>query len=197
MTINGCIDRESNPSYQLTIIAKDNPVDKRQQKTSSMTLTVTILDVNDNAPMFSPNSYVFSVREDTDIGKTFATVTATDSDIVGTCDGSKVTYSLNYTDDALFYIDNSTGELHTAADLKEKVGTYNLTVLASDCGDTPMQGQAFVEIHVTDVNLNPPNIANIPSNSEILVYEVMPFTTSAYCILVVLCIQHNVSQAQL
>jgi hypothetical protein len=47
----GTLDRETTPSYSLLVQATDS--------TNSVTATValTVTDENDNAPVFSPNSY--------------------------------------------------------------------------------------------------------------------------------------------
>ena len=44
------------------------------------TVTVTVLDVNDNAPVVSPGLLPVSVSEDADVGARIASFTATDAD---------------------------------------------------------------------------------------------------------------------
>ena len=55
------LDREAESSYVLTVTAKDNgdiPLN------ATVTITITLQDVNDNAPMFTQALYHLSVAED-------------------------------------------------------------------------------------------------------------------------------------
>ncbi len=65
-------------SYQITVEARDQGV---PSLTSTTVARVTITDVNDNAPQFIHTPYNFSVRENTHIGTSVGTITATDDDI--------------------------------------------------------------------------------------------------------------------
>ncbi|KAJ8795013.1 hypothetical protein J1605_018600 [Eschrichtius robustus] len=57
------LDRETTASYTLVLEAIDNgPVGKR--RTGTATVFVTVLDVNDNRPIFLQSSYEASVPED-------------------------------------------------------------------------------------------------------------------------------------
>ena len=68
---NGTIDREENSFYNLTVIAYDggNPVNSAKVQVS-----VTVLDVNDNSPIFSNKSYQIEVYENVPIGRTISQV---------------------------------------------------------------------------------------------------------------------------
>jgi len=168
VTVSGCIDREEKSSYELTIVATDNAEDASQRKTSSMTLTINILDVNDNSPIFTEPSYNLTVEEDAHIGTVVATITATDADEPGTCN-SNVSY--NFTS-PLFTIDQTTGRISTKEELIERVGTYVVIVVASDCGEGPRETEMNITINIQDVNLNPPEIDNF---GDIQVYEVFHY----------------------
>ena len=52
-------------------------------KTATHALTVTITDVNDNTPVFSPSYYTFSISENIAVNAAVGTVTATDDDTAG------------------------------------------------------------------------------------------------------------------
>ena len=68
------LDRETTPQYVLKVVATDSgTVDAVRSATH--TLTVTVTDDNDNAPVFSPCCFV-AVSESTTVGATVATVTA-------------------------------------------------------------------------------------------------------------------------
>ena len=68
---------------------------------------MTVLDVNDNSPMFSQSQYEFSLQEHSPVGEVLASVIATDNDI-----GSNaiLTYSLS-TGAGQFIVNNATGIL--------------------------------------------------------------------------------------
>ena len=70
---------------------------------------MTVLDVNDNSPVFSQDQYEFSLREHSPVGEALATVTATDRDVGS---NAMLTYSLS-TGAGQFTVNNATGMLHT------------------------------------------------------------------------------------
>jgi hypothetical protein len=70
-------DRETKSSYQLSIHVVDGG---RPQLDGQTSITINILDVNDNRPQFTANQYSKTVREDAVIGFGIVTVSATDSD---------------------------------------------------------------------------------------------------------------------
>lgn len=51
LKVNGELDRESRPLYELKVIASDNSK-KEQRQTSTADIEINVMDVNDNAPMF-------------------------------------------------------------------------------------------------------------------------------------------------
>lgn len=59
------LDRERTANYSLEVTAKDRGDPPRSTKT---TLLVTVLDMNDNSPVFDPKQYSASVPENASIG---------------------------------------------------------------------------------------------------------------------------------
>ena len=51
------LDRESVDNYTLVVTARDKDPNIADIKSSSVNVTVTINDVNDNDPVFSPDHY--------------------------------------------------------------------------------------------------------------------------------------------
>ena len=49
---------------------------------NSTTIQITVLDINDNYPMFTDQYYNRSINETTSVGSTILTVTAPDNDVV-------------------------------------------------------------------------------------------------------------------
>ena len=55
------LDRETENSYVLTVTATDRGVDPQS---TTVQITITLIDVNDNAPMFTQANYPLSISED-------------------------------------------------------------------------------------------------------------------------------------
>lgn len=120
---------------------------------STAIVEISILDVNDNAPVFSPLDYSITVPEDLDLGSELLSVSATDLD---NGPNSQVQFQIaSGNDDNNFRIDRDTGliTLHTGLD-HETHKIHKLIVSATDSSvDYPRQS-AFttVLINVTDIN---------------------------------------------
>ena len=71
------LDYENRTSIDITVTAIDNP-DGEMHNTGTATITINVVDVNDNSPMFTQQVYNVSVFEE---AETFTfTVTAEDID---------------------------------------------------------------------------------------------------------------------
>ncbi len=131
--------------YEVEIQAED-----ASGNTSTQTVTITVSDTADEAPVFTSATSVTGVPEDeTD---TIYTATVTDADT----DASGITFSLAPGGDSDFFtIDAQTGEVtlqstvdHDAANDADGDHTYNIQIIASD-GDN--QSTHEVSITITDV----------------------------------------------
>ena len=82
-TVNGEIrtlrklDSERRVKHELLVMAKDHGAPIRSSTTQ---LTIAVIDVNDNAPIFQKKVYQVSVKEDIEIGTAITRVRAMDSD---------------------------------------------------------------------------------------------------------------------
>lgn len=65
LRVSGSLDREQRSNYTLEIIAKDRGDPPRS---SSTTLSVMVLDENDNSPVFDPRQYFATIAENASIG---------------------------------------------------------------------------------------------------------------------------------
>ncbi|XP_051556275.1 cadherin-7-like isoform X1 [Myxocyprinus asiaticus] len=74
------MDREARDQYLLVIQAKDM-VGQMGGLSGTTTVTVTLMDVNDNPPRFSRKSYQFAVPESLPVASVVAKIKALDSDI--------------------------------------------------------------------------------------------------------------------
>ncbi|XP_048033730.1 protocadherin gamma-C5-like [Megalobrama amblycephala] len=151
------LDREKKPMHQLMLTALDggNPV-----RSGTSQINVTVLDINDNNPVFEKNVYKIAIAENTKQGTTFLKVEAKDLD---EGQNGEIKYSLGeHTSDALrslFHIDEKTGEIFLNGELDyETTPMYNIEIRARDRGVPEMEGHCTVKIEVSDINDNPPQI---------------------------------------
>ena len=84
----GPLDRETNSSVEIEIIATDNGV---PSKSTTQKVLILVTDYNDNAPIFYPHNVTYHVAENARHGTVIATINATDAD---TGNNSKITYTL-------------------------------------------------------------------------------------------------------
>ncbi|XP_051972960.1 protocadherin gamma-C5-like isoform X3 [Xyrauchen texanus] len=157
LVLEKALDREKKPMHQLMLTALDggNPV-----RSGTSLINVTVLDINDNNPVFENNVYKVAVAENTKQGTSFLKVEAKDSDEGPNGD---IQYSLGeHTSDALrslFHIDEKTGDIVLTGDLDyENTPMYNIEIRAKDRGVPEMEGHCTVKIEVSDINDNPPQI---------------------------------------
>ncbi|NWI90967.1 PCDG7 protein, partial [Pitta sordida] len=148
------LDREEEAFHELVLKASDGGDPAR---TGTARIRVTVLDVNDNAPVFSQAEYAVRVPEDVPVGSTLVTVTATDMD-VGL--NGHVKYSFHKISDReseLFHLDSETGEITIKDHLDfEEISSHKLEVQARDGGE--LSDKAKVTISLTDVNDNAPEL---------------------------------------
>ncbi|XP_078492492.1 cadherin-8 [Ciona intestinalis] len=78
-TITSNLDREESDTYELVIQARDDP-NARLSFSSSTTLTISVIDVNDNPPVFINEPYTPRVPEDSKIGSEVVRLSTTDAD---------------------------------------------------------------------------------------------------------------------
>ena len=160
------LDYERRHSYELVVVAEDQGA--TGHRSSSMTLTVNVKDVNDNPPVFSRRLYDFYVSEDAHIGFEFGNVTATDADSEH---NGRVSYTLESSPYlSVFGIFTVQGVLNTRDSLdRESQDLYTLTVVAMDHGSpTPLSATATIRIHITDTNDNDPEFSRAEYKFSIL-----------------------------
>lgn len=146
------LDREKRTGYTLTITAQDQG---RPPLSSTTTVEVTVLDVNDHSPQFQSSSYTADISEDVPIGSLVLEVKAVDMDQGS---NSHVLYFLSSSSHSMFIIDQDTGRIITAAPLdREKTALYTFEVCASDSSPVnPRNSTAQVTVYIQDVNDNAP-----------------------------------------
>ncbi|XP_041282898.1 protocadherin gamma-A10-like, partial [Onychostruthus taczanowskii] len=156
------LDREEAAFHELVLRASDGGDPAR---TGTARIRGTVLDANDNAPVFSQAEYTVRVPEDVPVGSVLVTVRATDKD-----EGlnGQVKYSLKKkkSSSQIFHLDSETGAITLARSLDFEEGdTYELDLQAYDGG--ALYDTAKVMITVTDINDNAPDISVRSALNEI------------------------------
>uniref|UniRef100_H3CYP7 Si:ch73-74h11.1 n=1 Tax=Tetraodon nigroviridis TaxID=99883 RepID=H3CYP7_TETNG len=158
--ITGVVDREQYPFFNLTGIAKYTNGTLAE---TGISLYVTILDINDNAPRFEPQSG--EVFEGSRGGTFVMQIEGKDDDQPGTIN-STISYSIISQEPEglshMFRIDEQTGKLYVkepALD-RERVELYRLVVQGADMAGAAggLKGSGTVEIRVLDINDNVPTL---------------------------------------
>lgn len=154
ITLARSLDRETDSKYTLTVVAHDAGLTK--QLSSSTTVSVDVLDENDNAPEFTQTDTKISVSEMTLVNTELIQFRATDADL-GV--NSEVVYSItagNRKD--TFHVDAMTGVLYLHKPLDyEELSAYQLNITASDNGNPRLSTTILFAIAVQDANDNPPS----------------------------------------
>ncbi|KAG9265353.1 protocadherin Fat 3 [Astyanax mexicanus] len=147
------LDREIQSSYVITVRASDQGVPLRL---SSLTnLTITVMDINDNPPVFERRDYLATLPEDVAMATEVLRVYAASKDIGTNAD---IYYSIRSgNQQGHFTIDLHTGVISVSRSLDfESCKDYFLTVEARDGGTPPLSAVTMVNINLTDVNDNAP-----------------------------------------
>ncbi|XP_021103522.1 protocadherin-23 isoform X1 [Heterocephalus glaber] len=142
------LDREHQMHHQMTVLVTDHGSPPRN---ATMEVYVTVTDINDNSPFFPQclpgKEFHIKVLEDQPVNMLVTTVFAKDLD---EGNNAEVIYSVSsedYSDH--FKIDANSGEIRTSTILSYNYRrSYRLTVIASDQGQPPLQGQAVLNIQV-------------------------------------------------
>ncbi|KAG5853169.1 hypothetical protein ANANG_G00070210, partial [Anguilla anguilla] len=157
LVLQKALDREKQAVIQLVLTAVDGG---KPPRSGTLQITVNVIDVNDNAPVFSKSLYKVRVNENVSVGTKIITLNATDLD-----EGmnGELVYSLaereilNPSD--VFAINSITGEITIIGNLDfEENSAYEIRVQARDKGSTPRSTHCKVLVEVIDINDNEPEI---------------------------------------
>ncbi|XP_049897717.1 protocadherin beta-15-like [Epinephelus moara] len=171
LVLNKDLDREEQQELRLLLTALDGGT---PQRTGTATVHVTVLDANDNAPVFSQAVYKASLPENSPLDTVVVTVAANDAD-----EGlnGEVTYELSRISETgrrAFSLNHNTGEIKVIGPLDfEKESIYEMRVDAKDGYGLTSDSKVIIEI--SDVNDNPPEI-NLKSLNNPIPENVSPGT---------------------
>ncbi|XP_075448649.1 protocadherin Fat 3 isoform X3 [Ascaphus truei] len=150
------LDRELQSSYNITVQASD--LGPALTLSSLAVITIIVLDVNDNPPVFERRDYLVTVSEGTAPGTQVMSVFAASKDI-GT--NAEILYGIRSGNEGgNFRINPKTGAISVVSTLDyETCKDFYLIVEAKDGGSPPLSAVATVNINLTDVNDNAPTFS--------------------------------------
>ncbi|KAM4621846.1 protocadherin beta-15-like [Polymixia lowei] len=151
------LDREQQTEHRLILTATDGGSPPRS---GSLNLIITVIDTNDNRPVFSKDVYTVTLHENTAPGTVVIKINATDLDEGS---NSEIEYSLSKTLKHKVYdtfvLDSILGEIRVKGNVDfEDTEVYKLDIQAADKGQPPWTAECRVIIKVIDVNDNKPDI---------------------------------------
>uniref|UniRef100_A0AAY4C2I5 Protocadherin-15 n=1 Tax=Denticeps clupeoides TaxID=299321 RepID=A0AAY4C2I5_9TELE len=152
LTLLQPLDREKQFTYTFTMVASDGV-----QQSMPVTVSILVIDANDNTPMFSQVSYSVEVFTNMQPGETVLQLSAHDAD-----EGlnGEVTYSILAGEQGDFVINNRTGRITIAPGITLTVGrSYTLTVKASD---NALEADRRSSITTVYIEVLPPNNQSPP-----------------------------------
>uniref|UniRef100_A0A8C2J6L4 Protocadherin gamma-C3 n=1 Tax=Cyprinus carpio TaxID=7962 RepID=A0A8C2J6L4_CYPCA len=165
-----------NDGSKFAELVLQSPLDREQQKTHEMVLTavdggsplrsgtaqikVTVLDANDNVPVFDRSVYRVSLVENAPRGTLVLKLNATDLDEGA---NGEITYSFSghapLKVRELFSVDSHSGEIRVKGIVDyEKASVYELYVQAKDKGPSAVAVHCKVLVDILDVNDNAPEV---------------------------------------
>ncbi|CAG9785812.1 unnamed protein product [Diatraea saccharalis] len=155
ITVKIKIDREEKDYYVFPVYVTDSSTFQSTTNFDVATVSISIMDVNDNPPSFKTGScYPLSVPENND-AEVIHTVAAMDKDIGA---NGIITYSITSGNNGnKFFIDSTSGKLTAKSLDRETQSKYHLTITAFDHGSpVALQGSCNITIIVEDQNDNDP-----------------------------------------
>uniref|UniRef100_A0AAQ4NZ26 Protocadherin-15 n=1 Tax=Gasterosteus aculeatus aculeatus TaxID=481459 RepID=A0AAQ4NZ26_GASAC len=152
LTLVQPLDRETQDSYTLTLSASDGV-----QQSIPVTVTITVMDANDNTPTFANVSYNVNLFTDMMPGETVLQLAAIDSDAGP---NGQVSYRILAGDQGHFLIGKSTGVITAAPGVELAVGrSYALTVEGMDNGPVAQRRSSITTVYI---EVLPPNNQSPP-----------------------------------
>ncbi|XP_074530824.1 protocadherin beta-16-like [Halichoeres trimaculatus] len=169
------LDREIASQYNITVTCSDEGV---PSLSSSVTLTLQISDVNDNAPVFERSSYEAYIVENNTPGLSIFTVKARDADWN---QNARVSYILEDSSvngvpvSSYVSVSADSGVIHAVRSFDyEQIKDFKFRVKAQDGGSPPLSSNVTVKIVIQDQNDNPPQVLYPVQTGGSVVAEMVP-----------------------
>ncbi|KAL0182416.1 hypothetical protein M9458_021791, partial [Cirrhinus mrigala] len=174
------LDREEFPRYDIELKASDSG---SPPLISSKLITVNILDVNDNPPVFSERVYSVYIKENSAPGSVLASVTASDLD---TGENAKIVYSVLDTNtqgvpvSSYVYINSENGSIFSMHSFDyEKMKVFHIIVLAKDHGSPSLSSNTTIHVFISDQNDNAPAVIYPSTSMGSVTHQRMPRSAKA------------------
>ncbi|XP_052005725.1 protocadherin beta-16-like [Xyrauchen texanus] len=175
LVIDSDLDRERESEYNISVTCADEGV---PSLSSSVTLSLQISDVNDNAPVFDKSSYEASVQENNTPGLSIFTVRARDADFN---QNARVSYILEDSSvngvpvSSLVSVSADSGVIHAVRSFDyEQIKDFQFRVKAQDGGSPPLSSNVSVRIVIQDQNDNAPQVLYPVQSGASVVAEIVP-----------------------
>ncbi|KAM3866608.1 protocadherin gamma-A2-like [Diretmus argenteus] len=169
------LDRERDSEYNISVTCSDEGV---PSLSSSVTLTLQISDVNDNAPVFERSSYEAYIVENNTPGLSVFTVKARDADWN---QNARVSYILDDSSvngvpvSSYVSVSADSGVIHAVRSFDyEQIKDFQFHVKAQDGGSPPLSSNVTVKIMIQDQNDNAPQVLYPVQTGGSLVAEMVP-----------------------
>ncbi|XP_070958940.1 protocadherin beta-16-like [Oncorhynchus clarkii lewisi] len=169
------LDRERASEYNISVTCSDEGV---PSLSSSVTLTLQISDVNDNAPVFERSSYEAYIIENNTPGLSIFTVKARDADWN---QNARVSYILEDSSvngvpvSSYVSVSADSGVIHAVRSFDyEQIKDFQFRLKAQDGGSPPLSSNVTVKIMIQDQNDNAPQVLYPVQTSSSLVAEMVP-----------------------
>ncbi|XP_041845392.1 protocadherin gamma-A4-like isoform X30 [Melanotaenia boesemani] len=175
LVTTGHLDREVMSDYNITITATD---EGSPPLSSSKTVQLSVADINDNPPVFEEQSYSAYVTENNKPGSTLCSITARDPDwrqngtviyslLPGEVNGSPVSSYLS--------VNGDTGVIHSVRSFDyEQFRSFKVQVMARDNGSPPLSSNVTVNVFISDLNDNFPQILYPTLDGNSFMTELVP-----------------------
>ncbi|XP_048088045.1 protocadherin alpha-8-like isoform X7 [Alosa alosa] len=178
LTVDGPLDREEVSEYSVTIRATDEGT---PPLSSTSVVTISVSDVNDNAPQFSEAVINVYVKENSPVGTIIYTVSAFDPDVDN---NAKLSYSLfensSKSSASAISINAVTGDVVALQSFNfEEIKSFQFQVQATDSGVPPQRSNATVNVFILDENDNSPAILPPYSEHGSINSENIPYSAEA------------------
>ncbi len=175
LVTDGDLDRERESEYNISVTCADEGV---PSLSSSVTLSLQISDVNDNAPVFDKSSYEASVQENNTPGLSIFTVRARDADFN---QNARVSFILEDSSvngvpvSSLVSVSADSGVIHAVRSFDyEQIKDFQFRVKAQDGGSPPLSSNVSVKIMIQDQNDNAPQVLYPVQSGASVVAEIVP-----------------------
>ncbi|XP_076020960.1 protocadherin alpha-3-like [Genypterus blacodes] len=180
LVVDGPLDRESSPVYNVTITATD---EGSPPLSSVSVITVHVSDVNDNAPRFIECVVNVYVKENSPVGSVISTIKASDPD---SGENAHLAYSFlnnsprNIPVSSMVNINSDTGDIISLQSFNyEETKTFQFKVQATDSGVPPLSSNVTVNVFILDENDNNPVILAPYSEHGSVNSENIPYSAEA------------------